>query len=98
MQNLSCENEFYLHDNKTNFHINAFALTGLQITVGHQTLADQNLLVQCPILHAPYRYHKSKIFEFLSLQKLEELEKEEELREAAGLYDSEPVRECRSNF
>lgn len=25
------------------------------------------------------------------LQKLEELEKEEELREAAGLYDSEPV-------
>ena len=38
------------------------------------------------------------IFEFLSLQKLEELEKEEELREAAGLYDSEPVRECRSNF
>jgi len=28
---------------------------------------------------------------FRSLQKLEELEKEEELREAAGLYDSEPV-------
>ena len=27
------------------------------------------------------------------LQKLEELEKEEELREAAGLYDSEPVSE-----
>lgn len=25
------------------------------------------------------------------LQKLEELEKEEELRETAGLYDSEPV-------
>ena len=46
----------------------------------------------------PFCYHKSKIFEFLSLQKLEELEKEEELREAAGLYDSEPVRECHSNF
>lgn len=28
---------------------------------------------------------------FSLLQKLEELEKEEELREAAGLYDSEPV-------
>ena len=40
-----CENEFYLRDNKTCFHINAFALTGLQITVGHRTLADQNLLV-----------------------------------------------------
>ena len=45
MQNLSCENEFYLHDNKARVHINAFALTGLQITVGHRTLADQNLLV-----------------------------------------------------
>lgn len=33
-------------------------------------------------------------FLILSLQKLEELEKEEEFREAAGLYDSEPV----SNF
>ena len=30
-------------------------------------------------------------FIFRSLQKLEELEKEEELRETAGLYDSEPV-------
>ena len=27
----------------------------------------------------------------IPLQKLEELEKEEELREQAGLYDSEPV-------
>ena len=45
MQNLSCENKFYLHDNKARFHINAFALTGLQITVGYPTLADQNLLV-----------------------------------------------------
>ena len=40
MQNLSCENEFYLYDNKTRFHINAFALMGLQITVGYRTLAD----------------------------------------------------------
>ena len=39
------ENEFYLHDNKARFHINAFALTGLQITVSCLTLADQNLLV-----------------------------------------------------
>lgn len=30
-------------------------------------------------------------FIFRSVQKLEELEKEEELRDAAGLYDSEPV-------
>ena len=41
MQNLSCENEFYLYDNKTRFHINTFALTGLKITVGYRTLADQ---------------------------------------------------------
>ena len=43
MQNLSFENEFYLHDNKTRFHIDAFELTGLQITGDHRTLADQNL-------------------------------------------------------
>ena len=40
----------------------------------------------------------SGTFLFLSVQKLEELEEKEELREAAGLYDSEPVTECRSNF
>ena len=32
------------------------------------------------------------------LQKLEELEKEEELRETAGLYDSEPVSVCVFSF
>ena len=45
MQNLSCENKVYLHDNEAHFHINAFALTGLHITVCYWTLADQNLLV-----------------------------------------------------
>ena len=27
MQNLSCENEFYLHENETHFRINGFALS-----------------------------------------------------------------------
>ena len=27
MQSLSCENEFYLHENKSHFHINGFAFS-----------------------------------------------------------------------
>ena len=46
----------------------------------------------------PFSYHKNEYLNFFRYRKLEELEKEEELREAAGLYDSEPVRECRGNF
>ena len=94
-----------MHDNKTHFHINAFALTGRQITViGHwltqicQFIVRLSMRLTARWIWDLFCFHKSKIFEFLSLQKLKELEKEEELREAAGLYDSEPVRECHSNF
>jgi len=39
------------------------------------------------------RFDEHPDFHFISSKKLEELEKEEELREAAGEYDSEPESE-----
>ena len=48
-------------------------------------------LASQPFSHATQNFSSDLPFIFRSLQKLEELEKEEELRETAGLYDSEPV-------